>query len=1655
MNTNLEKAENAIKYFELAEKFEESKDWEKAIENYELGVENLKQSGYLSERVEEIYSRIAELNNIISRKKQIQLEKTQDYKDKLEGEAYALLDGAKKLESEGFLQDAIKQYMTAVTAFIKVGWTEQQLESIQTKMLALAEVVDNRRESEAQQQQAASQIIHPTLLTPHFQAGSGVFEGGVKRIETVKKFEDKKKKEQEIQDESFTHLDKARDLEQRGEFDQAIQSYELAIKLLDSIGWVDQTKNLRVAVQKIQQKKLDSERFKTQKMPSLDSETPKTKISTEIQESDKGDRIRKYQELKKKEQAIQTQAFNFLESGNRLERNGNYEEAISQFEKAVELFQSIEWHSYIQPILNFIDNVKEKHQNELQAIEIGKKRQQDLKQLQDSIYLKNKEQFVQSTQALQEKRQKFLEKRRAQLQKEQEFFTLVNKADETLQNAANLDLALHAYQQALDLIKDLGSGWETQVITIQNTIDHVQKLKESQELKLLKEKQKIEEQKREELEFQRQIAEQLEKERNRLREKELVFKEKQEDLQYLQKKKEEAFKFLDTAQIYTRKEDLDKAIHAYQNAAMLFGEIHWSEEIPLIENSITELERRKKEKQLAKQRELQKELERKKQEKALQDEISNQLELERQKIREKRIFLKEREDQLAFQEKKREEAFKFLDRANQLLNESMFEAAIEEYHSAANIFAQINWSDEVNSIQNAIIEIENKKREKNLSELKNIQQKLEKQKEEREFQAFLSNQANIEKEKLKKKTLILREREQELLFREKKKEEAFKFLDRAQKHIIEGQFQEAIDIYNNVVNIFALIQWDDEIVHLKNAIKEIEVKRYQKELAVQQKHQLELKQEIEYDNFVETIKSLKFKQETRQNVQREALIKESKNAAQIQAKQDQAFNIMAEAELLLKQKSFDKSIEKYKTAIDLLKSIGWSEPYLKTLHDGINLIAIKKDQYQKEKQRDLELEKARKDEEFLFQLKISDQMLSEQEKYKTKAIELKKKEVLLKEMEKKRLESFNLLDEAEMLLNQGKYEESIDLYKQAELYLSEIQFPTDSIKETIQKVRNKQKEDELRRIKTEEQALRSQQEEAMFQRTLVEKMESDKLKMIKRKKSIREQEEISALMENKKRKAFDMLDDAENFTKQAYYDKAFQYYRCAELALNEIHFPTDSLREVIDKVKQMKNDAENLEKRKLEEQLKQQQVELEYQDKILESTKKEQARLRFKELKLRKMEEIKQSFETRRKNAFEILDQAESMLRKNEYDGAIGAYRKASIILNEINFPTDSIKEAIVKVTKLKKAKELREERELKAELERLDEDKQLKTIIEKRQKEEQKKKIAQKQALEERERMIQEKASHREVAYQLLDKASKHLKGLMPDYDAAISLYAQARTILTENVGWEPEIKHITELIKDLQKEKTKMIQRKQLEEQAQIKRQKEYEAFQEEIRKRQLLLEQQKQEQEKNYQEIVQKRQNYDQLREQGLKLIEEGKKFASNYNFSKAYQLFEGAIHKFKQIGWNDEISYIQTEIKNTRALESKIESERRNMEELRNAVKIKKEHEKQQIAEQDKIKEVAVGEVGKITNQVTQMIEHQKKLELERAQQERERIKNEAKDFRTKMGSMIRLKQDLLSEMEKTKDLEQQTIKNLEKKKEQEHVNDIAKMIKEAAKKKKED
>ncbi|MFX0057733.1 MAG: hypothetical protein ACFE85_04015 [Candidatus Hodarchaeota archaeon] len=1633
-------AQKAIKFLEVAQKFEEQGELAKAIENYQTAVEFLKRSGYMMHRVEDLYARIEELKKFTQEQKKYLYMQSIAQLDKLQDQAFTILEGAEKLEKQGFIADAIKQYQSAIDLFIQAGWSETQLQNVKMKIGILGNNLN--------QQQIAQKDIEP-LIEPQPQI-MGAF--GQKRdalkAEKLKVYKERKKREEEIQDQAFDFIDNAKFYEKNKKFEDAIKSYQEAIKLLESIGWQEQINNLRIVVDRLKRDKIEFERFQAQR------EIGETSPVIEPQETPEKFKTLEFQEQLDTEDQIQTEAFNLIDIAKKLEREKKYEKAVENYQNAIYLLKSIKWDSYVQPIINFINDIKEKQKAEDKLEDLAKKRENETRSIQETIFLKERDEIVQSVKDLQKKRTEFQQKRKDELEKEEKFYTILDRADKILNKNKDFDTAIKEYKQALDFLITMDSSWQPYVKTINSTISSVKKLKEAEIEKELEEKKQLEAIKLRDLEFQQKLSAELQRELKYLRKKEIDFQIRKDELKYREERKQGAFKLLEAAQDYINKGDLDNAIIAYQNVGSIFAGIQWYEEIPIIENAIFELERRKKEEDLKKYKDIQKSIEKSKLEKEFQEKIAKQMQIERERLKLKEISLREREKEIKYREKRKQDAFKILQEAQIHINQGEYEKTTELYNIATNIFAEIHWYEEVELIGKAVIEIENKRREDELKKQKEMYNQLEKEKNERAFQQKIINEMKIQKERLKQRRIEIKEKEKEIEYQENKKQEAFHFIDVAHNYLSLGKFDEAIETYRNVADIFAQIQWINEIPLIKQAIREIEIKQKERELLKQRTMQQAIEKEAENRQFIMQIQKQR-EIEKLKDIQKKELIEKRKSFSnEIIKKQEEAFKIIEEADNSLKKEQFDLAEETYNKAIRILNEIGWLGSYMKLLEETIQTIRVKKREKERRYLEEKQLAKKILEEEKTFERKITEEIMKEQARLKAKKIEFIKREETLKQIELLKSDAFDLMDKAEVLLYRGLYEQSIELYFQAELTLSEINYPTDAIKEMIQKIQEKKREEDISKQYELERKIRKQEEERLFQAKIAEGMKLEQQRMKTKQIKLMQQNELKEYMERRKQDAFELLDNADLFVKKSEYNKALEYYRSAELILNEIQFPTTSLKELILEIKEKRREQEFEKQKAIELKIQKEQEELKFQTNIAESLRKEKARLQDKQIEIAKLDELKVMLEQKREEAFKVLDDAEVALKDTKYDESIALYRKGMMLLNEIQFPTDSINATILKIMSLKKQKALEEELSLKRELEKIEEEKKLAALFEERKKKEEEARLVKELALKQREKLVQEQITHREVAYSLLEEAGKYLKKRLPDFDSAISLYLQARDLLAEKIGWEPEINNLNILIKDLQEEKTQLIEKQNLEKQLYLKRQREYKLFQEEIQKRKEEFDRKKKEQELKLKELLKIRQQTEIIKVEGFSLIDKGKQFAAYHNFENAYNAFKEAINKFNQIGWHEQTKYVQKEIDNTKNLQKKVEREELEVKKIYEDLKQKKISDELKLKEKEKELEKTITEVGSLTGEISNLIDIKKKEFILDKEREKERIKYEAKEFREKMGDLIKLKQELTSELAKSKKKMESEKERERIKKDKEKADEIKKMLKDVANKNKE-
>ena len=187
--------------------------------------------------------------------------------------------------------------------------------------------------------------------------------------------------------------------------------------------------------------------------------------------------------------------------------------------------------------------------------------------------------------------------------------------------------------------------------------------------------------------------------------------------------------------------------------------------------------------------------------------------------------------------------------------------------------------------------------------------------------------------------------------------------------------------------------------------------------------------------------------------------------------------------------------EQAKEFIKDLEEIGWTGGYLKLLKETLDSIYTRKVEKEQEKVRQEQLIQGGKREEEIFKKKIKEQMEQEQKRLQMKQIEVQKQEDAKARMESQRVKAFKLLDTAEVLLNKGDYNLSIQTYRQAGLILSEIDFPTDVVKVMIHKIQVKKREGDRFKQNELEDKIKQEEENRIFQENMQKLMRAESKKI--------------------------------------------------------------------------------------------------------------------------------------------------------------------------------------------------------------------------------------------------------------------------------------------------------------------------------------------------------------------------------------------------------------------------------------------------------------------------------------------------------------------------------------------------------------------------------
>ncbi|MHA1339690.1 MAG: hypothetical protein ACTSRZ_05975 [Promethearchaeota archaeon] len=1335
------KQEEAFKLIDQGNIALKKYDFNNALECFQKAKNLLEQIGWLSE-AKQLENKILETNQ-----KKEQYIKTVE-KDKIkiqmehekEQEALNLLDKANIFRVKHKYPEALEAFRKAKEIFEQLGWNAE-VNKIENAIIETQNEQERLKELTAKEQK-------------------------------LKKEEDEKKLK------AFELLDKAMNLINKYNFLEAIELYKEAQKLFKEIGWNSEAKKLEQTI------------FETEL---------KYKDYLKLKESG-------IMEKKKTQEQLEAQALQKLDEGNAYLKEKEYDRALVAYNEAADLFKQLGWKNEIQKVYETIESTKLKQKQFLQEYEkeygTEKLKQNQLEQkafslLDEANILIEKKEFIEAINKLKEAKECFIQlgwnseaqkiqntiidtknkhKQFINQLKEKEKYEKLNKKKEDLAfkylDEANALISKNSYEEAIDKLKQAQKlfeeiDWKNEANKIHHQINEVLEKQKQYELsikkqkellaKSRKEKQKVAEQKIAyaleqaknnnfndaliALNFAYEIYQNLNDNAKITEIEEIINRIKAEQKQYFEKlrrekskqaeiekkKRDDAFSYLDIAQEKIKLNLFDEAIEYLKKAKQLFLEINWQSEANKVDESIQKTLKKKEEWMQYKQK--------------TEVEAKTKKELE----------------SLAFQN---------LDKAQNFLKLNQFDEAINHFRKAKELFEKAGWENEANSVAQSILQTEIKKQEfqKKIEQQKYLEE-LKKKEEEEIRKRIEQEKIKILEEQKKKKQKLEEEKQKEMQAKEISSF-AFKMIDEIEKEVqkykekiasndfsMECPYHRAQFTYSEARNMLLEIGWENEANKLIEAInnyKELEKQdqilreNYRKQLQQKQKEEEELRRLIDIK-----------KQQQQEELKKKQLElkKKEEEMQKINTLQNKAFALLEEGTNLTNKRLYDQASAKYEEALKIFNEINWQQG-INAVKDAIeynNALKEKEEAYKK-------AEKLKEQERLKAQKELEEKIKAAKSEAERKRLEERKK--LLEQKQKaeeiKKIgdQIMQMLEEADKLVQNNKFDEGIKKFKETLPLFDKIDWPLkrSQVLEYIQNAEfRKQQYLKMKALKEKQERKAKEEWEKLQQKIAKEQEEMEKIKKEQQSKALRMMLEEEKY-EKMKEEAFLELDRGNNALQRHKY----------QIALNSFNHAL----ELFNKLGGWEKEANMLEKKIAD-------VKKIIQDQFKPKT------------------EIDQEESDLSHKAYKLLDEADLLIRKNKFENALNALNQSKEIFQKIKWDK-AVKMVQTKIIQVKKMKDEKAEK--------------LKKLTERKQK------------------------RSEEEAYKLLELMENDKRNKR--YQQAIEKAEKAQNIFYE-LGWKKEGSDMTKVIQELKQlyEEQQQIIKKR--EQKRIEKIKEEETEEERLRR------------------------------------------------------------------------------------------------------------------------------------------------------------------------------------------------------------------------------
>jgi len=713
--------------------------------------------------------------------------------NELQNKAFDLIDKSKQLEKIGSYKEAIENLLEAVPLLLQSGWNEEQvlgikneIEKIQNKMNKVS--LNSLKQSNKLTEPISTfaQVPQKDVL-PHIQK---VETSEINKQEYIPTFA------QVPQKDVLPHIQKVETSE--------INKQEY----IPTFAQVPQ-KDVLPYIQKVETSEIKRQEYipmfsVLQQGISVD-EIEKQNLQTKME----------IQQRRKMIEERQNEAFRLLDEANKLEKNNDYENSINIYKKVVDIFSEIGWTNEANKVLETIDKLQSKSiKSELksQNIILSKisKQKELLERITENIEGKSKidEQVITSSSL-----KLFEEKRKFSKEKEEEAFKYLDNGKKYLEQK-RYDEAIADFNRAITILEQI--GWNDYVPKIKQTIQDIISQKSIEESKLTK-----------------TPAAEKATEELKIDDRKQVWIQNQ------------ALNYIVEAQNYASRLDFNKALNRYNQAIELLIRIGWNDQINQVRELIKELQKQKQISEFNMQKQLINKIQQDSQERKIMQQIADKKrmeEIERENAI-KQQKLKE------FEEKKKKEnefynkALSLIEEAGKIKRSTIndYDLIIEKYQQAKDFLSNISWALESRIVQEMIQNLKEEKERKIQEESQRLKILEEFKKQQKEVEETMKKQIESYSMKIEDKSIKLKEFEKQQAQRKELELRAFKLIEEAEQLSKQQAYIDSVELYQQAIEIFKKIGWNDQIKYLEDKIRNIydSQKRFMEKYHIMKQKQLE------------------------------------------------------------------------------------------------------------------------------------------------------------------------------------------------------------------------------------------------------------------------------------------------------------------------------------------------------------------------------------------------------------------------------------------------------------------------------------------------------------------------------------------------------------------------------------------------------------------------------------------------------------------------------------------------------------------------------------------------------------------------------------------------------------------------------------------------